>query len=855
MCTYWASNTEKTYTINEASDYQKVGTVTFAHSDKSEAISASVPFESTYGDNSSSDVSLGDFLARPVLIDNFDYAIDDNNRLDSFNPWKDFLENDLVRRRIEGFRHVRGTMNVRFVVTGNPFMSGRLVAAYEPKAPASMHVKVSRFSGAIDLQLTQLPHIYLDAATSQGGEIEAPFFHEKNWIDLAGTRDLANMGEVFIHQITPIRHTQSTATVGTVSVRVFAWMTGAELAGPTSAIYGTYVEQGNIPYETVGAAAATSSILYSLYKVIKHFSFQSKCESIEDQDSVNAVVTEQAGFMDSPVSNTASTVARAAGLLREVPGFSAYALATEAAASTVGRIASLFGFSRPNVLEKMIRYKSYEGGLLSPGNDPEVVQRLGYDLKGELTVDPRTVGLNPIDEMSFLSIASKETLIDSTTWTTEFSDLAPIRSVNITPTYFRTDTNVNPARSVLCPMAALAAGFKYWRGTINIRISIVGSVMHRGRLRISYDPAASASTASGYNQVYSRVIDLETCRDVTFPVAWHAPTPYLSVDFKQIGGVAYETGNSILMNPDAHNGQIIIQPVTQLTAPDQDATGTVDVLIFASAGDDFELAVPTDRVSRDGWSYKSSDPAVQPQSGAVDSEKATDNATAESPIEHEMMGTNSDPVSDHTNKVFMGESIVSLRTLLKRYNIIGTNTNSSNFTTHWNRFPIDEDSGKFIGYHEFYTCCYAGWRGTIRWKHRATSTGMIMASRIERGRLGIPSGIPSTENLWRSIYSGHEGSAWDAGVIQIELPYYSKHRFSYARTHPMMTDDTSISEDFNLERYVVANSRQSTLDPDEFPRYACWAAGEDFSLYHWIGLPPIYALGPQAASIAPEITI
>jgi hypothetical protein len=745
-----------------------VGTLTFAHADSPAGVHMTSELESTYKTGESTDTPLGSFLNRPVEIFVTPVALG-NMLANTIDPWSSFMNDPLVKKRIEGFRHIRGHLRIRAVITGNPLLFGRFIMSYEPRATMSMHPKAADLSECRRMQLTQMPHIFLDPTTSEGGEMTLPFFCPENFMDLTNASSVSDMGRLYLHSMNQLRHANSSA--GTCNIRIYAWMEDALICTPTAADFGAW--------------------------------------------------TGQSEFSDSPVSSTASAVAKAASYASDIPMFAPYAKATEMVAKGVGGIAKMFGFSRPQIVTNSQIYKDRLMGELATTNTFDPVMRLGTDVKGELTIDPRTVGLTPCDEMSISSIVARESFIDKVDWTEAQNSGQVLMSLNVTPTYFETDSSVFPWRSMVTPSCACAILFQYWRGTLIYRFQIVASALHRGKLRITYDPVGPTATGA-LNEVYSRIIDLENTRDFEVPIAWHAREPFLVVENIAIGSTAFPkgTGTGLTCEPRYHNGQIRVEVLTPLTSPDPSLANSVSINMFQRGGPDVEFAVPVDRLAGDSITFRSSDNSVEPQSVMEVETDAQDNAPiGGAPIEP--IGDQSIVISDATNLVFFGEVVPSLRTLLRRYTqvtryasvISGLIPNRDDVSTA--RIPLVE----------YVMSMYVGWRGSIRHKINAQTSTTDSAYTVTGRAATVLTYINSC---------GLNGMAQDTRSLLFEVPYYHNKRFSHCRTNPNFAanKDTNPFEP-NLGKTSWLGNLARTSD-----RFT--AVGEDFTCFFFIGLPLLY---------------
>lgn len=766
------------------------------------------------------DADLGDFLSRPVKILDSQWSVATADYSATLDPWSSFLENTKVSNKIDGFRNFQGKLHIRIAINGGPFFYGRAIAGYEPRSTEDDHSLGPLHSDFQRHQISMLPHIFLDPTTSEGGELVLPFFCPEDYVDLIG-QTYKTMGRLFIVSLNPLQHANS--TTGFVGITVYAWMTDVRLCAPTTLTSGAYVEQCG-------------------------FEPQSGDE-----------------YGSGIISKPASVVARVAGMLTNVPAIKPYARPTEMVASAIGRAAHLMGFSRPIILSDLNRTKIKNVGVLANTDQHEAVVKLSLDSKQELTIDPRTVGLSDVDEMSFDFIKQKECFMTSVSWSESDVGGSQLGRISIGPDFHNQATFDDGTMNVLAPMYTLAAPFRHWRGSIKVRFQFVASQLHRGRIRLSYDPYAHAAGSPFENQTYSRIIDLATNRDFEMMVSWNQPLSWLRVLDRLGSGFYNHPGGTVSTSKDHHNGQIRIEVVNELTSPSPALGQPVFINLFVSAGPDFELANPD--------SYMLRDCEFEPQSGE-EAIQDSDNIP-ESPESITSIGS-PDSITDPRTHVYFGENIISLRSLLKRYSYHMSylnDTDATQITITESNFPI-EPGENLLPRHltgptatpanrpynysgmtliNWFTPCYVGWRGALRSKYiTPRADGHLFVRRFALPLNQTFSGVLPynvdyvDENAFAAAslnaMNGHAGSdivgSSTDGALEVEFPYYANRRFAPARRFMSGNPVGDYHhKGQNGGHMVVVTSGTGVL---KHPVSRFVAAGEDFSLFMWIGQPPVF---------------
>lgn len=800
------------------------------------------------------DATLEEFFSRPVRIHSFTWT-PGTPVFEYIDPWSLFFHNVRVVNRINNYNLLRAKLHIKVVINGNGFYYGRLMASYLPRPSAILGSPLPRSLVPQDLiQMSQLPHIYLDPTTSQGGELELPFFHVYNALSIP-ENDFSQMGALTFKTLTNLAH----ANNGTnpVTVTVFAWATDVSLSIPTSTRNGSLSPQMGDEY-AVG-----------------------------------------------PVSRPANTIARAAGALAKIPAIAPYAKATHMAAKAVGDVASIFGYSRPTQVTQSNTVKPEYVGVLANANVPDNATKLTLDCKQEVTVDPRVVGLGSADEMSILSLAKRESYYGSFLWTDGNAPDSVLYSKYVTPITF--DTYGTPGavneEKHLTPVCFAALPFKYWRGTLRFRFQIVASAFHKGRIKIVYDPALLQGASVGeYNINYSYVADLASDRDFTLEFGWGQKQSWLSVmrlqDMISPAGVA---GTVLTTTPSSvgANGLFSVVVVNELTST-SDQPVSINVNMFVSACDDFEVCVPScNNIADLSWSagiYSGGGPGLAANTVSTkfvaqmgEESDPVDPATESAPTQTTSLDVMAPilPI-DHTLDVFFGDPVVSFRQCLKRYQFSRAWSELSNtgseFLLYRYRLPdvpiyqgavsgaIDRalgDGGVDYAWNfakftllNYLLPAYAGRRGGIRWKYHlngiqnAPSSLSITKSGEGEGLQLYTESIYDINdmqtNLRAAQYNEFFPHTWCAThvtdvrnnpVIEAELPFYVSRRFVECRD----TNMTSTGHFSTSYHYLHAHVK---LEPGDDPLLMSYVAtAEDFNLYFFSGVPPIFTINQPSGLV------
>lgn len=775
---------------------------------------------------------LGSFFSRPIKI--FEEEWQTNGSVNVVvDPWTAFLSNPRVSNRMTNFNLFRARMRVKFLINGNSFHYGRAIALYHPQHSRDDFTELGSTFSLV--QGSQMPHVFLDPTTSTGGELCLPFFCEKNNVNLPSA-EYTNLGRVHIISLNDLRHANGASDKATITV--FAWLEDVELNMLTSV---------DMPYEA---------------------------QSGLEVDEANRKGT---------ISGPATAVAKMAANLAQAPIIGPYAMATSQLAGATARMAKLFGYSRPPVTKDPDPYKPVAISNMATTTVPDHVAKLTVDDKQEITIDPTISGIGPGDPLNIKQIAKRESYLTTFAWQVGEAPETLLWNARVAPTLWALEGS-----GIYLPACAMAAlPFKYWTGTMKFRFQIVASAFHKGRLKVVYDPNFISSNE--YNTNYVEIIDMAEKQDFTIEIGNGQHQSLLTSPTPNGSPFSHYRSSPSLGISQQGNGILSLYVVNELTTPDTSAPRDISVNVFISMGDDFEVFVPDDRFQ--AYMFKPQS-GFEPQSGQENEVNDALVAHDPSPPQQgvsDFLGVGTTNHED-LNKVFIGEAIQSFRPLLKRYNLhsnVNATFNSDRRVLYGTRtsFPFlrgpvadavhRDDNNDPYNYCNtvllhWVTLAFSGYRGSIRWKiipqsylqqdswpityvERDTST-----RHYTNGRTSVFT--PTNENqmafqaVWNPVFPannrplpGTKGMMYSNGYVnpnaEFEVPFYSDDRFIPGKRENY-TAFNSLDELNTYSYRIFVRGNNETY----FNGYV--AAGEDFQVYFWTGLPKVYyQTSPPSANV------
>jgi hypothetical protein len=604
------------------------------------------------------------------------------------------------------------------------------------------------------------------------------------------------------------------------------------------------------PYSSFASAngTATSDVDIRIY---------AWAEDVHLAANTGLTVQAQDEYGVGPVSSVASAIASMSSRLEDVPIIGKFARASTIGASATSKIASLFGWTNVPVIEDAMPYKSVPFHGLASSSIAAPVEKLTLDPKNELTVDPCISGLPNNDEMSIAYIAQKPSYLTSFEWQQSDSPLASKFLSYVTPTLCDAVSATGYTEFHDTPMGHVSRLFYNWRGTIIFKVKVVASPYHQGRLRITYDPRYDIFADSDTENVsVTKFIDLSITDEAHFEIPWQQNFSWGRVQTDIVQGQSATTTPAVL-DEIFHNGRFTIRVANSLTGPD--TASSVRVLVSVMAGEDFELANPH-------FGNNEITPlAVQSADEVISADGVT----------KYVMGEKTSKAAD-LNVVYMGESIRSVRPLLRRsclyeqatYDFTNVSGSRMALNFHQNAFPCHRGyaprgvytTPEIVGGGNananqvmetpiaYMSTCYMGMRGSIHWhfNHLGPEVPSLSATRF----IGATGKIAGGDRPARSsMFLTDEIAVTGLSLInertqtglEVSVPFYSRNKF--VGTDPYYMGSGVSRFDYNLSDHnitvdlgwVAQDNDTNTHGIDSYV-----GAGTDFQLLFFVAVPTKY---------------
>lgn len=623
-----------------------------------------------------------------------------------------------------------------------------------------------------------------------------------------------------------------------------------------------------VVYNTLASAnGATSSVSVQVYAWM---------EDVTLAGPTVGAVLQADEYGVGVVSAPASAIAAVASKLTKTPLIGRFAKATEIGASAASNIAKLFGYTNVPVIEDVrpVRISTFPSLASAEIGYPH--DKLSLDAKNELSIDPSIAGLGGEDELAIAHFVQRESYLTGTTWTSsQPADTSLFTSVVLPQLTYATGNVID-----FIPSAVVSNLFRNWRGDMIFRFKFIATPFHKGRVRISYDPQSATIQTTGDTGpfVVNKIVDLGAETDVEFRIPYQQALPWCyTLSNNKLSLWSTSATPTLSLTDTFNNGMISMKVLTSLTGPT--TTASVGVQIFVRGAENLEFANPS-----------SAPTDLTPF--ALQSEEYYDRGST---MADELGETTQ--ASTHRALVNFGESVQSLRTLMRRHNLLdivhvppAAVSTAGVFRIDQTRFPLHYGydpngwqlakgvvvTGSNFAFNfanvlpwHLISNCFLVHRGSANWVFNPSKASASIVSRITRNTTTFNSytagyfSSPSTSSnlaecaYWKNSRSTNAGASLihtktTAGHA-IVAPSYSP--FKFQSTAPALmtspgaasatTYDGSVYDTLSVE--LPYDATDTSLTGVTIERY--FGIGADYALHFFMNCPTLNYL--VASAIVP----
>jgi hypothetical protein len=503
--------------------------------------------------------AMRDFLAKPVMITsgtwttggaiNADlYTINITNQLASQAIWVD---------KFRGNRLIRATAVIRVELNGNPFQQGLLRLWYYPDLePANLAtrnlLRESKFMA---------PGVMIDVRNSSA-ELKIPYISPFAWYDTKisdFTWGLANLTSM------TLLRTGSGGAL-TVPYSIYLSFEDAEFAGPACP-------------QMEGAVGPRPKIFRPDVCQMESTRAPRLKRSVKRSKEGTAANT-------GPITEALRLSSKVTDSLSKVPMIGTAGTTASWVLNAAAGVASVFGWSKPTMesapMNMQPAFNRYMG--TSDGLDTAVPLGLITDRKVSNT---DRMSVYDGDEMSTAFLYQQPGLLagnfgQNFTWSTTHVSGDLLYTLDVSPSVLGFASTISLGGHTVSittgpPVYYLGTRFSLWRGTVCFQLELAKTDFHTGRLEITFTPGTGSftspdTTTSAYS--LREILDVSNSGSICLELPYLVADQYLATS--------------------TPSGRLNIRVLNPLRCPET-ASGTVDGLIIAAGGSNFELACPKNR--------------------------------------------------------------------------------------------------------------------------------------------------------------------------------------------------------------------------------------------------------------------
>lgn len=757
--------------------------------------------------------SIKSFLSRPYEFLNFTFTTSQtrNQELATIFLYSSVLANNYYKQKLKGFIGFRARSHVRLQVNANRFQQGRLILTYNPSAVvSSAHDNAS----ASLVSRTQLPRVSLDVNSQTEASMTMPYVSDQPFYRADGTGQ-GYAGHFGVSIYSPLK------SIGSIPVDCTLWIhfTDVELYWP--------------------------SVL-----------------TPQSGSRVRAPINRELVGENKPISSGLRTISNVTATLSKIPIISTYLNPVSWISGVLSDAAKIAGFCKPKSCAKSV-FALQQTPNWANVTGLDYSENVGAFEDNQVSYLP---GVSPTseDQMSLNYALSVPTWWFQQTWTT-----------TQTPNTIITSNTLNP-RSMYeslvggfiqpTPLCYFSHLFGVWRGTIKVRVIVVKTEFHTGRLRFSFDPSGTVPVNSDdYAYQITQILDMRSASE------WIIDIPYINTTVYTMSDISTPTPT----------GTFYISVLNALACPDT-VTQSVEINIEVMAGTDFEFAMPNIPKSRNpkvlietiptnpstfpDLSYCCSAPGGTVVAQGIVDEEHVQVVRGDHPI------ANVQPFKPTLvpAEACIGERITSLKQLALKPSFIssafllGRNVNTD--APRGSGYHNSTDSSYYIAgenasFYDWVRYCYGFYRGGVRVKVQSQdSNPMTVNFRSHLTKYKVPpsfgaSGLKiitftygdalytanNNDPLIDNNYSSQMASGKGAGqsTMEYSIPHY---HYNPVRRNPLTDgfagDGVSVSNDRYL--YFWTPQQQPFTGTSKGATSVVSISGaDDFQCGFFIGCPPI----------------
>lgn len=800
------------------------------------------------------------FLRRPINIHSgmWDTTATAGTQLYTANFPETLIANSMYQEKLRGFVGLRATLVLQVQVNSQLFQQGNLMLQYIPYAQYLGSDRVDIVNASLSGR-SGCPRSDLNIAVGTEINMRIPFVSPNLFFNLITGQ--GSFGSVYLVVYSPLFDEAS--GTGSIEYTIWAHLEDVEVEYPT----GAEIYTGNEPNRF--------NLSNRLLQGVDHFDTDYGAEpaKIFAQIMPEIMAMKESGM----ISSTFGTISDGLNTLSTLPVVGKFLEAPSWISSQISNIAQIFGFSKPTSQSHACETKLRGQARMANYNGADMSHKLALSANNELETREGLAGTS-VDEMAISTVASIPNYWQRFTWRTADSTGDAIYSDLVTANRCLPDS-VTDGVFTTTHMGFLANVHTYWRGSIVYTFKFMKTKFHSGRLRIAFTPYHYGGTNKpiggllDISKCYQTVVDLRESTEVTFTVPYVSSRPWMFCTRPNAPWLSNGTANDFYLYNVA-TGMIRVEVLNKLVAA-SNVHQSIDVIVEVSGGPDITFAGPT-APALSIWG-----------NGDLGLDRIVAQVMGENEViqrNEAQLGNSPATISDQPIKVnwspealCIGEKIVSIRQLVKRFASVGVLTlNSTAGDVVISPYSVAspnrgiEIAWNYGGMFEYFYFIYAFLRGGMRLKasYLMGTTNQIAGLEKYHGmiRAGLFSSVndqwnyivnnnlipavgftpaiaQSTNLIAQTEICGQSMQVIDPeleGLVEVEVPYYN---ISHLTPTSMTLNGEKPMTAENVWRGLIPPSLVTLSALGNFPAETncrCEifrACSDDFSFLYTLGVP------------------
>lgn len=753
-------------------------------------------------------MSVADFLRRPVIVNSG--SISNTDVATTYPPFTVFqaLANASIAEKLKGVYSFRATTVITLQINASRFQQGIYILAFMPMGglrydtnQGANFYKMHRFNKT---SITQLFHVKFDVGCDTEVQIKIPYVSCLPSFPISSVAPQSCVGVPGVWFMYPYVPLASVTGATFASYTVWSHFEDVELLGNTIPQCGWEAQAGK-----------TSRKGKDLLQ-----------EEVDGKRSISNFLKMSASVSDS---------------LSIIPLLSSVATPLSWVLEATSRAAYYWGWSKPIINSDQMRVLREPASYIGNTDGADGAAPLSLTIKNHVAVLPGFGGTD-VDEMSIDFIKGKFAWFNTVTWSSGQTDGTVLNVREVAPSVtFQIISTGGVSVTAHTPISYLTTMYKYWRGSLMVRLKAAKTEFHSGRLMVVFAPydasVVGVPTTSLANSPFTHreIWDLRENSELTIRLPFVSTTSW-----QETYGFGYAQLSLIVLDA-------LVAPAT--------VPSSITIQMEICGGDDFALAAPVFKARRQvaivpftlqsGWEAQVGDDGCEsgytPIGGAVEQSRS---------YVHE--------------EVCIGEVALSLRQLVKRGGIIDApeQTTEYPYTYKMFSFPVhvigiyrgelDLTSGNpTIDPYSYIGACYAQSRGGVRLRILPTTvkTNDVWYTWI--------SFFAKTYSLdWWSYILGSLTDQLQSNVDQLAVHYTDSQIVSvqvpqYSQFINRVVGANMLTHGTPLDTGARASSRMQVVFArlsDTDLRESIWRSGaDDFSFGDFVSVPSMasFTIGPS----------